>query len=236
MIARLARPLVPVLWRIEDRESTSRGMEELGSSIRRESYPSFWFLLASEWRPEYDPVLVSGLSECVNIRFCIYLLGIDCIPESTEPPIDTHELVFSTRNIYDISPVKFPRICTENLTPSSVVYKILGDVLSEEGFHRLFKDGIPSLEIVAAGEYHDNKDSIDDPHISPKKCSITIGCSKRKNYKELSHCSYKKVECGLCPGLNPSLFYCWEKGNKIHNYSKKNSMKYISRDYKIQYA
>ena len=140
MIARLARPLVPVLWRIEDRESTSRGMEELGSSIRRESYPSFWFLLASEWRPEYDPVLVSGLSECVNIRFCIYLLGINCIPESTEPPIDTHELVFSTRNIYDISPVKFPRICTENLTPSSVVYKILGNVLSEDGVHGLVED------------------------------------------------------------------------------------------------
>ena len=161
MIARLARPLVPVLGGIEDRESTSRGMEELGSSIRRESYPSFWFLLASEeWRPEYDSVLVSGLSECVNIRFCIYLLGINCIPESTEPSIDTHELVFSTRNIYDISPVKFPRICTENLTPSSVVYKIFGNVLTGKGFHRLFKDGIPSLEIVAAGEEKDNKSYI----------------------------------------------------------------------------
>ena len=43
MIACLTRPLGPVLWCINDRECTSGGMEELGRTVCREFYPSFWF-------------------------------------------------------------------------------------------------------------------------------------------------------------------------------------------------
>ena len=90
-------------------------------------------------------MIVSGLSECVDIWFCIYLLGIDGIPESTEPSLYTHELRIILNYIDDISPIEFLRIHIKNLTPSAVVYKIFGNVLAENGFHRLF--GIYTFKI-----------------------------------------------------------------------------------------
>jgi hypothetical protein len=131
MIARLTRPLGPILKGIEDRERTSGGMEELGCTVCRQSYPSFWFFLLSEWRPEYYPMIVSGSSECVNIWFCIYLLGIYRVPESTEPSIHTHELMLLSWDVHYISPGEFLHISIEYLTPSAVIGKIQRDVLAK---------------------------------------------------------------------------------------------------------
>ncbi len=215
MIASFTRPLGPVFGCIEDRERASRGMEELGSCVCRESYPTFWFFSSSHGWPDYYSMVVSRSSQKIYIRFCVYLLSIDRIPETSEPTFDTHELMFLSWYVYDISPEEFSKISIKHLTSRAVVYKIFRNVLAEKGFHRLFKDWFPSLEMPTTEKYHKNESDICYDKIEPKKSCFWIRTIYSKECEYLIDPSHKCCKYSLCPGLQVSLFEDGEKGNKI---------------------